>query len=101
MKKKLIELLNSNYGNADDLENINDKNFIGELQCRIVIYYIKFSYTTTRGNDKERTIYLTPMGFETLEFEFKKWLEDMPEYKKLSNVKILDSGISESYNIYL
>lgn len=105
MKDKLVNLIRNTYGSSDAIDNIHTKNLINNLNATIEIYCIKFSYITMRNNSKERKVYLTPSaGYENLEQEFYKWLENYNStnpYRKLSNVKILDSRLYETYSIYL
>lgn len=77
-----------------ELKEKNIKQFIS-TEIYIPVWKIIYSYKTARGNDKqgEKFLFHREDYWDSVESEFMQYIKDYNEkneYKKLSNVKILD-----------
>lgn len=64
------------------------------MEIRKNMYKISYSYKTVRGNKKENHRYILASCYENAEVNFINYINDFNknnEYRKVSNVKILDT----------
>lgn len=87
----------ANNNDREILQKINPKQIVDNSNISISVFEVKYSYTTVRGNKKERVKIFIKDGLNPerdmmtdFNFYINNFNKNNP-YRKLSNVKFLDS----------
>lgn len=79
------------------LQKINPKQIVDNVSIDISVFEVRYSYTTVRGNKKERVKIFIKDGLNPerdMMTDFNFYINNFNknnQYRKLSNVKFLDS----------
>lgn len=99
---KLLKLLlanaeTNNIKNIDELLEVNPKQIINNVNLNVVVHKVNYSYTTIKGNPKRGEKYFLLNGLnpqKDMKIELERYIDNFNKkypYRKLSNVKFLDS----------